>query len=131
LVFRRYWKTAEETFERPEKMTTPKTSATVQPIVLTSQEHLPRVEVEQIQAVTEETDEGPVEQRQEKGTGDGVVRGDVGENGDLRVKGDTVGPNESVEQRGDGTFGKPLSEGLEKQLGTSISVLLPSIELRD
>lgn len=46
------------------------------------------------------------------------------------MKGDTIGPNESVEKRGDGTFGEPLSERLEKQLGTSISVLLPSIELR-
>jgi len=45
------------------------------------------------------------------------------------VEGDTIGPDESTVKRGDGTVGEPLSERLEEQFGTSVSVLLPSIEL--
>lgn len=45
------------------------------------------------------------------------------------MKGDSICPDELDEQRRDGTFGEPLAEREEEQLGTSVSVLLPSIEL--
>lgn len=64
LVLRRYWKMADDTLDRPEKMTIPKEISicfrTLAQDVLTGEEHLPRLEVEEIQDVVEDTDEYPV-----------------------------------------------------------------------
>jgi hypothetical protein len=70
---------ADDTLERPEKMTIPVEISICARILprdwLTSQEHLPRLEVEELQHVVEDTDEYPVKQGQEHRTSDGVVSG--------------------------------------------------------
>jgi len=45
------------------------------------------------------------------------------------MEGDTVCPDESDKEWSDGTFGEPLGDGVEQELGTPVGVLLPSIEL--
>jgi hypothetical protein len=45
------------------------------------------------------------------------------------VKRNTVCPDESPKQGSDGSFAEPLPERVEEKLGTSVGVLLPSIEL--
>jgi hypothetical protein len=95
----------------------------------TGQEDLPRFEVVQIKGVGEQADQDPVEQWQCQRTSDGVVGWDVRQDRDLRMQGDTVGPDKSLVKRRDGSFLEPLAQRLEQQFGTSVSVLLPSIEL--
>jgi hypothetical protein len=55
---------ADDTLDRPEKMTIPKEISicfrTLAQDVLTGEEYLPRLEVEEIQDVVEDTDEYPV-----------------------------------------------------------------------
>jgi hypothetical protein len=59
LVLRRYWNMADDTLDRPEKMTIPMEISMCFRIlaqdVLTSEEHLPRLEVEEIQDVPTST----------------------------------------------------------------------------
>lgn len=45
------------------------------------------------------------------------------------MEGNSIGPHESHKEGRDGTFGEPLSERVEQELGTSVSILLPSIKL--
>jgi hypothetical protein len=45
------------------------------------------------------------------------------------MKGNTIGPDESDKERSDGTLSEPLGKGVEKELGTPVGILLPSIKL--
>ena len=45
------------------------------------------------------------------------------------MEGNTICPDESDKERSDGTLGEPLGDRVEQELGTSVSILLPSIKL--
>ena len=86
------------------------------------------MKVEKIDRVVEETNENPIEKGQEHGTSDSVVGRNVGEDRDLGVE-RNIGPDETVEKLGDGTFGEPLTEGVEEKLRAAVAVLLPAVKL--
>lgn len=41
-----------------------------------------------------------------------------------------VGPDKAVEELGDRTLGEPLPKRVEEQLGATVTVLLPAVELQ-
>lgn len=78
-----------------------------------------------IQSAIEPTDDAVVEQGQDPGGADGVVRADVSHDGQFRGQRHVTG-DEVPEERGQRAFCEPLCKGVKDQLGASIGILFPA-----
>lgn len=86
------------------------------------------VEIVLVEVSVKPTNEEVVDQRKNPSSANGVVSTDVGENCDLAGKGD-LAADELSEQLRERAASDPVSDGVEKQLITAISILFPSSKL--